>query len=279
MGFALAHQLIAAEGQTPRRWLAVLHGIMGRGGNWRSFARHLVRRRPELGAVLVDLRMHGRSVGAPGPHTLHSAASDVARLVESLSHDGVVVDAVLGHSFGGKVALELRGNGLLDVSSTWIIDATPSAQPTAMRGSGAHSVVGVLAFLEQLPRQMADRAELVARAVDAGLPRPLGQWLAMNLERDGDHVSLRLDLAAVRALLMDTLRQDLWPAVTGEWHPGRVHFIVAGRQSALSSEDVRRLETVAADAPMVDVSVIADAGHWVHVDAPDELLEIVVATI
>src|SRR5512142_1296285 len=75
----LSHQLLTATETTPARWLYVLHGIFGAGRNWASIMRRLVRERPEWGAVLVDLREHGRSGGFPPPHTVATAAGDVAR--------------------------------------------------------------------------------------------------------------------------------------------------------------------------------------------------------
>lgn len=57
--------------------------------------------------VLVDLRNHGRSVELEGlspPHDLVNAAKDLADLVK---HRGWVwPDVVIGHSLGGKVALQ-----------------------------------------------------------------------------------------------------------------------------------------------------------------------------
>src|SRR5262245_8884848 len=94
---------VAPDGGAPRGWLLLLHGILGSGANWRTIARRVVTARPELGAVLVDLRMHGRSQGAPPPHTIDTAAGDLVHLAAELS-----LAAVVGHSFGGKVALALR---------------------------------------------------------------------------------------------------------------------------------------------------------------------------
>ncbi|HSM35677.1 MAG TPA: hypothetical protein VK837_04695, partial [Longimicrobiales bacterium] len=54
----LAHERVVADGATPGAWLYVLHGIYGAGRNWGSVARALVERRPDWGAVLVDLRGH-----------------------------------------------------------------------------------------------------------------------------------------------------------------------------------------------------------------------------
>lgn len=60
-------------------------------------------------ALLLDLRNHGRSARAPGlhgPHTLAAAAQDVVRLWQ---HElgGAAPDLLIGHSMGGKTALEV----------------------------------------------------------------------------------------------------------------------------------------------------------------------------
>jgi len=74
MSAEIATQDVMAPGESPDRWFAVLHGIFGSGRNWASVARRVVRARPEWGAVLVDLREHGESVGFEPPHTLDRAA-------------------------------------------------------------------------------------------------------------------------------------------------------------------------------------------------------------
>src|SRR5437879_732681 len=98
----LAHALVVAKERTPERWMLFLHGIFGRGGNWRTIAQRWVTAHPRWGAALVDLRMHGRSTGIRGPHTVAAAARDLRALEERLAGG---VRGVLGHSFGGKVAL------------------------------------------------------------------------------------------------------------------------------------------------------------------------------
>jgi len=57
--------------------------------------------------VLVDLRNHGRSAGIKGfgpPHSISTAAKDLADLVKARGWPWP--DVVLGHSMGGKVALD-----------------------------------------------------------------------------------------------------------------------------------------------------------------------------
>lgn len=57
--------------------------------------------------ILVDLRNHGKSSEMEGfepPHNMFSAAKDLSELVKSEGWDWP--DAVIGHSMGGKVALQ-----------------------------------------------------------------------------------------------------------------------------------------------------------------------------
>ena len=248
---------VVPEGGEPRGWLLFLHGILGSGANWRTIARRLLAARPDRGAVLVDLRMHGRSQGAPPPHTVDAAADDLVRLAATLS---LPVTGAIGHSFGGKVALALRGK--LDLAELWVLDATPGAraEPTSDPDSAQH----VLDALRRLPPGFPDRAAFVAALTAAGFSRVLGDWLAMNLEPDGGGYRLRLDLDAVGALLADYYQRDLWSAL--ESGSGAAHLVIAARSRALDADDRRR----AASLPIAVHTI--EAGHWLHMEAPDQLL-------
>ena len=112
MGMPLAHAIVTSpslpEGTSPPRLMLFLHGILGSGANWRTFAKQVVTAQPDWGAVLVDLRLHGdsREIVAP-PHTISAAAGDVQELVGMLeASSSSRVRGVLGHSFGGKIALD-----------------------------------------------------------------------------------------------------------------------------------------------------------------------------
>ena len=56
MTATVTHTVVTAEGARPERAILFLHGILGSGGNWRTFARRFVAARPDWAAVLVDLR-------------------------------------------------------------------------------------------------------------------------------------------------------------------------------------------------------------------------------
>jgi esterase len=266
--FVLHHAIVAGEGASPpEQWLLVLHGIFGSGVNWRTFAKRLATKRPEWGAVLVDLRMHGDSQGAPPPHTLGAAAGDVAALVAQLRDDGHTVGGVAGHSFGGKVALQVADDLGGELQRVWVLDSDPAPDLDAMGGD--RSTVKVLNLLAGLPREHESRAEFVSAVVDAGFDRGLAQWLAMNVVPEGDAFRLRLDPDAMRSLLASYYASDLWPAADRVAGNNDLHFVLGADSTAVSKASKARMKTLRAG-----FDEIAAAGHWLHVDAPDALLDI-----
>ncbi len=262
------HALLTAPGALPSRYMLVLHGIFGSGGNFRTFARTLVSACPDWGFVLVDLRAHGLSTELSPPHTLAAAADDLVRLGAALSLD---VRGVMGHSFGGKVALAYADRRRGELDALWVLDSTPSARPQAMEHVGA---ANVLAMLESFPRDLPSREHFLELVTSRGVSRAEADWLAMNVRRDGDVFRFRLDLAAIRALLLDYFALDLWRVVEQQDGRRRTHFVIGGRSNTVSPDDRARLASLALKDPTLTVDVLEKADHWVHVDDPEGLFRI-----
>ncbi len=239
------------------------HGIFGAGSNWRGIARKLVDRRREWGVVLVDLRLHGRSEAGEPPHTVAACAEDLAALIRELGD----VHALAGHSFGGKTALATRS--LVPLAQTWVLDASPGARSDAMNDPD-NSVVRVLDMMARMPPSWPTRDAFVAAAVAEGHSTALAQWLAMNLVAQGDAMVNRLDVAALRSLLVDYYKLDLWPDVL---QGSDLQFVVATSGSSVTPADRDRLRTA---PPHVHVHEIT-AGHWLHIEAPAAVVELFAA--
>ena len=239
------------------------------GTNFRTVAQRLTERAPAWGFVLVDLRAHGASQGFPPPHDLASAAGDLAELSSSLP---LPVRAIVGHSFGGKVALESLAQRPSWARAAFVLDSDPSAAPALRDATSV--VVRVLEALEQVDGPIAKREDFQDHLRSWGFTDAIVQWLSMNVRRDGDGYRLRLDLPAIRAMLMDYRARDLW-SVFAESKNTAFHMVLAGEGSALGEAARTELARVAATSSHVQVHALPHAGHWVHVDAPDEIVRIV----
>lgn len=253
-----------------------LHGILGSGSNWRGFARRFVERNPGWSAVLVDQRNHGDSVGAPSPHTLSACADDLWELAGEL---GGPPQLLVGHSFGGKVALTFAGQaGRLGATGpgalerVWVLDAFPGPWPG--RPEDDAEVVAVIGALSRIPQPLAAREDVVSHLTAAGFSMGLARWMTTNLRHDGQGYRWRFDLVAVREMIADYFVADLWP-VLDEPGPGLHIDVVRAEHSLRWSEQERaRFAALPPDGP-VRLHLLPDSGHWVHVDNPDGLMEMI----
>lgn len=260
-GFLPAHIEVTAPGASPTRSVVLLHGIMGSASNWRGFCRALAGSLPDVRFVLVDLRHHGDSADPPPPDTVAACAGDVARLAAAL---GLTPEALIGHSFGGKVAL-LAARHLASVRRVVLIDAPVGLIP---EGDEPRDVERVLAALHEVPMPLPARADLEPVLAARGISLPLIQWMGTNLRPEGGSYVWRFDLAGMERLLADYAGIDLWPVL--EDRGGRdfdVTLIRGGRSGRFDAADVAHLEDLAR-AGFVDLHVLPEAGHWVHADDP-----------
>jgi esterase len=265
----LNHDTVTAGADPPAHWLYVLHGIYGAGRNWSSVLRRVVKERPDWGAVLVDLRQHGGSQGFPAPHTVQAAARD---LVDLAAGSGIVPTAVLGHSFGGKVALLFAG--LPDAATSqlrqvWVVDSTPDAREP---GGSAWAMLNIV---RALPDRFASREDLVDALVAHRMQRPVAQWMATNLEADDDGAyRWRFDLDALEALLHSFFETDVWSVVETP-RPGlEVHLLKSEESTVLDGDSLARAES-AVDNGSTFLHRVA-GGHWVNAENPQAVQELLV---
>jgi esterase len=260
----LSHTQVSSDDADPERWLLVLHGIYGSGRNWYTLMRRLVAERPQWGAVLVDLRLHGDSVGFPPPHTVDAAAADVDALVDSLDLHAA---AVLGHSFGGKVALTYTGRHAEELRQAWVIDSTLEVQEP----SG--SAWRIIDIVRSLPDEFASRDELVHALEGHGYPRPLGHWLAMNLERHDDRFRWRLDWVGVEEMLRDYFRTDVWPVIESPPDNVEIHIVKATRSDAIDDAAMERIRVAGEGAGRTRLHRV-EGGHWLNTENPEAVLRL-----
>lgn len=245
----------------PAQMLYVLHGVFGSGRNWASVIRRFVRARPDWGGRLVDLRQHGGSQGFPPPHDLAAAARDLAELAAA-QHEAPA--AILGHSFGGKVALMYGREHGAALRRLWIIDSTPDAR--VPDGSAWH----MLHLLKRLPADFASRDEVIALLQENEVPLPTAQWMATNLEQTDGRYRWRFDLDALEALLRDFFDQDMWDVLENPPGDAHIHLVKAKESSVLSAAAAQRITELASNGRVV--LHLVEGGHWVNADNPEALL-------
>jgi esterase len=172
---------------------------------------------------------------------------------------------VLGHSYGGKVALAiaLQRREPLQV---WVIDSTPEVKPP----SG--TAWAMLDLVHRLPQRFISREEAIEQLSAGGYTPGVAQWMATNLVRDAGGFVWKLDFDAMERLLLDFFRTDLWPIVES---PGShdLHFLKASESSAISPAAVTRIEALSSDHVHLHHR---QGGHWIHAESPQVVTQLLV---
>lgn len=226
--------------------VVLLHGLFGAGSNLGALARALA---PDYRVISADLRNHGHS-----PHsatmTLAELATDVLALLDTLAIDRA---HVVGHSLGGKVAMQMALTAATRVERLVCADIAPVQYTPHHQGIFAGLQAIDLAALTQ----RGDADAVLAHYVDE---LPVRQFLLKSLYRDDAGFHWRFDLAALIANYDEVLA-----APTGKPFPGETLFIKGGLSDYLLPEHE---STVRALFPDFRVKVIDGTGHWLHGEKP-----------
>lgn len=228
-----------------------LHGLLGSLDNWRTTAKQL-----DLPGrfYLVDARNHGRSPHAP-EHTYPAMARDV---IELLNSEGVAAAHLLGHSMGGKTAMQVAFTAPQRVASLVVIDIAPRAYE-----GGHEAILQALASADlRVSRREAVEAQLAHSIPDEGIR----QFLLKSLARTPEgHFVWRFNLP----VLIDSYKAIL-AAVSGPPYPGPTLFLRGENSPYLRPEDAELIQRL---FPHAQIHPIPRAGHWVQVDNPAAVRE------
>lgn len=232
--------------------LMILHGLFGFSDNWQTHAKKLAE---YYRVILVDLRNHGRSDWSD-EFSYDLMAEDVIELVEDLKLEDLIL---VGHSMGGKVAMRVAQQKEDLLEKLVVIDMGIKSYPMHHQHilAGIHSVK-----VDEIKARREAEAQMSAHIDSEGVL----QFLLKNLHwKEKGKLAWRMNTAV--------LEREM-PEILSEMPDGEVFttslFIRGELSNYILDEDFESIENVFLDSEIV---TIADAGHWVHAEAPAEFLE------
>ena len=135
---------VRAANSDPSQALLFLHGILGSGANLRGLAQAIVQAHPYYVALLVDLRLHGRSRSFVPPHDVHACAADLERLETTVAQP-IVGDVRYGKGDHNRLFRERFGFHRLALHCHEItFDHPRGAQPVRLRAPLSPDFAGLL---------------------------------------------------------------------------------------------------------------------------------------
>lgn len=241
------HYQELGEGQT----IILLHGLLGMSDNLGGLARSLAK---QYRVIVPDAVNHGHS-----PHAEIMNYSRMSQDVQQLMNDLQISQAaVLGHSMGGKTAMQLANDVPEKLSCLIVADIAPVAYP---------------------PRE---HLELFAAM-------KIVEQSTIHSRRDADAILQEqgIEALSVRQFLLKNLyknAQEKW-----QWRCGLEHlianygpicaapdisqaynkpclFIKGGRSEYILPEHRPMIEQ---GFPNAELFTIEQAGHWLHAEYPD----------
>jgi pimeloyl-ACP methyl ester carboxylesterase len=236
------------------RPLIVLHGFLGMSDNWKSLGNQYAEHGFEV--HMIDQRNHGRSFWSDEfNYTL--LAADVLTYMEQ---NGIVKADVIGHSMGGKTAMQFACSHPEKVSSLIVADIAPKYYPP--HHDEIINGLNTLTPTELRSRTAADKA-LAAHISDWGVR----QFLLKNLYwKEKDQLAFRFNLK----VLSEKLNEIGEPIGGNEMFEGPTLFLRGSRSEYIQEQD---LPDIKKHFPLATLETIENAGHWLHAENPDEFLQ------
>lgn len=234
------------------RPLIVLHGLFGSLDNWATLSRKWMDR---YTVYLVDLRNHGKS-----PHTdTHSIDDMVGDLVKFIDDHEIQNPVVLGHSMGGKVAMELALSRPELLSGVIVVDIGPQAYGRGhdyiFEGVNALNMDEVSSrkeIEETLSQSIPNRAEVL--------------FMSKNVDRTQSGFKWKINV--------DVLEKDyeniIVPIAPGRTFDGPALFLSGERSDYLQPHQHDLIREL---FPRVEIVTIPNAGHWIHAENPEDFDE------
>ncbi len=250
-----------------------VHGLFGQGRNWTTIAKALAADGHRV--TLLDLPNHGHS-----PWTDRVDYGDMAEYVGAgLALLGEPVTLV-GHSMGGKVAMQLALRRPELLRALVVVDIAPTDYPesggrTEDPDEEASPFAAFITAMQGMDLDELETREDADQALRAAVPSTMVRsFLLQSLVRDGvgegDGWRWRLNLETLARDLGELRRFPDPPP--GASYEGPVLWIAGANSTYVLDDDRPRMDELFPTTRLVRVK---NAGHWVHSEQPEVFLETV----
>ncbi|MFD2099309.1 alpha/beta fold hydrolase [Flagellimonas iocasae] len=246
----ILHSKIEGEGKS----FIILHGFLGMSDNWKTLGSQYAEH--GLQVHLVDQRNHGKS--------FHSEAFNYELLSEDvinyMDHHHIDSAFVLGHSMGGKTAMQLATSHPERVTKLIVADIAPKFYPPHHQ-----FIFNGLSHLDF--DKITDRREADDELSNYIKDRGVRQFLLKNLywvEKEKLGFRFNYDVLKDR---MEEIGENI---VSNAIYDGPALFVRGDRSEYIQPNDFPEIRR---HFPKAEIETIDKAGHWLHAENPKQFFE------
>ena len=228
----------------------VLHGLYGSGKNWHSFAGSLEQ---SFQVWTLDARNHGDSPHAASM-SYQEMAEDVVRFLTDNELENVIL---LGHSMGGKTAMQLALKFPDKIAALIVVDIAPVCY------DHQHNQLKLVEAMQELslPAEIS-RSAIEKKLILKITEKHLLSFLMTNLTLKNGQFHWRIGLEQIAAGMPELLNYPELKSV----FKGPVQFIGGENSDYLKFEYHARIRRY---FPGSRITILKNCGHWLHVEQPD----------
>lgn len=234
--------------------LIILHGLFGSSDNWYSLAKVFAN---QFTVFVLDQRNHGLSP--------HSSDFDYQLLTEDLrdfvAEHNILRPVILGHSMGGKTAMNFAVRYPGQVKNLIVVDIVPKPYPVH------HD--HILEGLRAVPLNTLTSRAQADQILSGFVPEPgVRQFLLKSLARkDSGGFEWRINLDAIETNIEKMGAGMVYPGT----FEGPALFIKGSRSDYYEKGDETLIQSI---FPKAKFSIL-ETGHWVQAEKPEEFSKLV----
>ncbi|MBT8185763.1 MAG: alpha/beta fold hydrolase [Eudoraea sp.] len=234
--------------------LIILHGFLGMSDNWKTLGNQYAQN--EFEVHLVDQRNHGKSFWSPD-FNYDLLAEDLSTYITAHNLSSV---SLLGHSMGGKTAMQFACKYPDVVSKLLIADIAPKYYPPHHQD--------ILNALTALPLERINSRSEADAMLSGSLPDSgIRQFLLKNLYWvEKGRLGFRCNLEILKAK-MEEIGENIGSTDSFQ---GPTLFLRGDRSEYISLEDT---DNIKRHFPKAEIASIENTGHWLHAENPKQFFD------
>ena len=244
---------VLGEGQP----LLIIHGLFGMSDNWQSLAKLYA---DYFEVHLIDQRNHGRSPHADEFSYLHLSNDLHQYIIENELNDVIII----GHSLGGKTAMQFAVSYPELLSKLIIVDISPRFYP--IHHDKIIEGLKMLDFSILKSRSQADA--VLSKYIEEGDVR---QFLLKSMYwKEKGQLDFRFNLKSISQNIVnvgEALDNEAICSIP-------TLFIKGGNSNYINDDDEDLILKHFTDA---EIQTVDEVGHWLHAEKPQEFFEMTVS--
>ena len=235
----------------------ILHGFLGMSDNWKTLGAEFSKL--GLQVHMLDLRNHGRSIQSP-EFNYQIMAEDVKEYCNEKGLENIIL---LGHSMGGKVAMEIACNWPNLIDKLIIADIGPKFYKQHHQSI----LAGLMAVDFSLKPSRTEVDEQVSKYVNDFGTR---QFLLKSLYwKEPGQLDYRFNVN----YLSKNIEEIGKKLSEKKFFEKETLFLRGGDSNYILDEDVFEIKK---HFPKMSLNTVSRAGHWLHAENPKDFYDYVV---